>query len=82
MPPRKGLRLVIAALLVLLLLLLVAFFVLVALGSLLGAMGDELGQAVMGRVALAAGVVLLIDLLLLVVVQAVRLLDEPDEPPP
>jgi hypothetical protein len=81
MVSRRVLRVLIAVALVLLVALLVAEFVLAALAWLLGTMGDDAGQTVLARVALAGGILLVIDLILLVLALGIRSLDEPGEPP-
>ena len=74
-------RILIAVALVLLITLLVAVFVVGALAWLLGAMDDVPGQTVLGWVALACGVLAVIDLVFLVLVVAVHSLEAPGEPP-
>ena len=55
--------------------------VLVGLGWLLRAMGDAVGGIVLDRVALALGIVWILDLLTLVLALAVERLTEPCDPP-
>lgn len=81
MVPRRRLQIAIAIGLMALVALLVAFFVVGALAWLLGAMGDAAGQAVLGRIALALGTLLAIDLVLMVLAQALAALDDPRPPP-
>jgi hypothetical protein len=71
---RVTLLLVIAALV-----LPIAICVLVALGKLLGAMGDVSGAAGVDRIALACGVLWVVGLIALVIVQALASLDRPEE---
>ena len=59
----------------------VAIVVVAAVGWLLGAMHDETGAAALGRVALALGIVWLVDLVCLVLAQALNVLGPPDERP-
>jgi hypothetical protein len=54
-------------------------FVTLALGRLLEAMGDAVGAQVAGYVALGCGVLFVVDLICLVLVQAVRSLVELDD---
>lgn len=81
MIPRNALRAAIAIGLLLLVVLLVAFFVVGALAWLLGAMGDESGQAVMVRLALALAALVVTDLILLVLALGLRLVDDTQGPP-
>jgi len=78
---RRVLRILIAIGLVLLVTLLVAVFVIGALAWLLGAMGDLPGQTVLGWVALACGLLAVIDLIFLVLVVAIHTLGAPEHPP-
>ena len=78
---RGVLRILTAIALVLLITLLVAVFVVGALAWLLGTMGDLPGQTVLGWVALACGVLAVIDLVFLVLVVAVHSLEAPEGPP-
>jgi hypothetical protein len=62
--------------------------VLVWVGGLLGAMGDEAGATVLARINVAAGVLWILSLVALVILLAVRAvlepvdaIDESDEPP-
>lgn len=50
----------------------VAISILFGLGRLLGAMGDSAGGTVLGWIALAAGVLWILDLICLVLVQAIN----------
>ncbi len=81
MIPRNALRAAIATGLLLLVVLLVAFFVVGALAWLLGAMGDESGQTVMARLALALGALVVTDLILLVLALGLRSVDDTQRPP-
>jgi len=51
------------------------------IGGLLGAMGDEVAAGVLTRIQTVAGVLWLISLVGLVIVLAVKTLDEDDAPP-
>lgn len=53
--------------------------VLIAVGALLHAMDDGAGAAVVNRLALASGVLWLVDLVVLLLLVAVRALYEPRE---
>ncbi len=53
--------------------------VVLALGSLLAAMGDNAGGAVLRYVALAGGVVWIVVLVSLIIVQAIHTLGRPDD---
>jgi len=55
--------------------------VLVALGGLLGAMGDEVGSRVLWRVSLAVGILWPIDLICLLLLQGISLLAGDDQTP-
>jgi len=77
----RAVRILIAVALVLLITLLVAVFVVGALAWLLGAMGDVPGQTVLGWVALACGVLAVIDLIFLVLAVALHSLEAPGHPP-
>ena len=79
--PRGVLRVLIAVALVLLVTLLVAVSVVGGLAWLLGAMGDVPGQTVLGGIALACGLLAVIDLIFLVLALAVHSLQPPEEPP-
>ena len=57
----------------------VAICVVMALSALLTAMHDEVGGAVLRYVALAGGVVWVVDLVAIVLVQAIDTLTRPDE---
>jgi len=59
----------------------IAVCVLVALGRLLAAMGDVGGAAVLDWIALAIGAVWVLDLVCLVLAQAVNSLADQDDPP-
>ena len=59
----------------------IAVCVLVALGRLLAAMDDAGGAAVLDWIALAIGAVWVLDLVCLVLAQAVNSLAEQDDPP-
>lgn len=61
--------------------LLIGGFVALALGRLLEALGDQVGSGALDYVALACGALFLIDLICLVLAQAVNGLDNPDDPP-
>ena len=77
-------RVIVLLLLVGALILPVAISVLFGLAKLLAAMGDALGAAALDRVALAAGVLWVLDLVALVVVQTIESLlaeDSRNEPP-
>lgn len=77
-------RVVVLLLLVGALILPVAISVLFGLAKLLVAMGDSVGAAVLDRVALAAGVFWVLDLVALIVVQTIASLlaeDSHNEPP-
>lgn len=63
------------------LLLPVVLAVLLGLGSLLNAVGDEAGSRACGRVALAAGVAWLVAVVATTAVSAVALLERPPVPP-
>lgn len=78
---RGVLRILIAVTLVLLVTLLVAVSVVGALAWLLGAMGDVPGQTVLGWVAVACGVLAVIDLIFLVLAVALHSLEAPEQPP-
>ncbi len=67
------------ALLITAILLPVAICVVLGVGSLLTAMGDTDGGAVLGRIALAGGIVWAIDLIGLVLTLAVGMLERPDD---
>lgn len=58
----------------------VAIVVVVAAGWLLGAMGDEAGARGLDRMALALGILWVIDLVCLVVAQAINTLEPPQGP--
>lgn len=75
--PRRVLFLLIAAGAV----LLIGGFVTLGLGELLGAMDDPLGSRVLKYIALTCGVLCVVDLICLVLAQAVNSLAETDEPP-
>jgi len=62
------------------LLLPVAICVVLGVGSLLKAMGDLCGGAVLGRIALAGGILWFLDLVGLLLVLAIHSLRVPDEP--
>jgi len=68
----------ILALLAVALILPVALVVLLGVGALLGAMGDAVGSRVLGWIGLALGVVWLVDLVCLVLLQALGSLVEPN----
>lgn len=70
---------VVVLLLVGALMLPVAISILFGLGRLLSAMGDAAGGSVLGWIALAAGVVWSLDLIGLVLVQAINSLGNNDE---
>ncbi len=76
-------RVIVLLLLVGALILPVAISVLFGLAKLLAAMGDSLGAAALDWVALAAGVLWVLDLVALVVVQTIESLsgDSRNEPP-
>ncbi len=59
----------------------VGTIVLWGLAQVLGKMGDASGGVVVGRVALACGILWALDVVFLVLVQAIHLLSPPDEPP-
>ena len=59
----------------------VATLVVVAVGRLLGAMADEAGAAALDRIALALGILWVIDLVCLVLAQAINTLGPPDSGP-
>ncbi len=61
--------------------LLISGFVTLGLGELLAALGDELGSRVVKSIALGCGVLCVVDLICLVLAQAVNSLAETDEPP-
>jgi hypothetical protein len=73
-PRRAVLALVVAALV-----LPIGITLILGLAALLGAMGDAAGKAVLARVALAGGIVWGIDLVCLLLVQAVASLGEPEQ---
>ena len=73
--PRCVLRLMMAGAFV----LMVAICVIWAVSLLLGQMGDPAGQRALNYVALAAGVVLVIDLISLVLAQTLNATTEPDD---
>jgi hypothetical protein len=54
--------------------------VVIGVAALLGAMGDSLGGAVLQRIALACGILWVIDLVCLLVAVAIETLGSPDEP--
>jgi hypothetical protein len=56
----------------------VAIVVVVAVGRLLGAMQDAAGAAALDRIALALGIVWVIDLVCLVLAQSINSLGPPD----
>jgi hypothetical protein len=79
-PHRLTLALVVAAVL-----LPIMLCVVLGIASLLDAMADSLGGLVLRRIALAGGILWVIDGICLVLVLAIGTLrppDEPDEPPP
>lgn len=53
--------------------------VLMAVGRLLDALGDVIGARVLNYTALLCGVLLLVDLILLVLVQALAMTDDKDD---
>ena len=57
----------------------VAIIVVVAAGWLLAAMGDQRGATGLNRTALVLGIVWIVDLVCLLVAQAVHTLDPPDD---
>jgi len=59
----------------------IAVCVILALGRLLLAMGDDPAGAVVDWIALAFGAVWVLDLICLILALAVNSLSEPDEPP-
>jgi len=61
--------------------LLISGLVTLGLGELLGALGDELGSKVMKYIALGCGLLCVVDLICLVLAQAVNSLAENDQPP-
>jgi len=74
--PRRAILPLIAAALV----LPIVICVILAVGSVLTAMGDTLGWAVLRRIALAGGIVWAVDLVCLLVVLAVNALADDHEP--
>lgn len=64
-----------------LLVLLAAFFIVGALGWLLGGMGDQVGQQVLRGLALGLAGLILLDLILLVVLAALVILENRTQPP-
>jgi hypothetical protein len=75
-PPRLLASLVVSSLT-----LPVAISILVAVGRLLAAMGDAAGSVVIDRLALAAGIVWVVLLVVLVLVMGIGALER-DRPPP
>jgi hypothetical protein len=61
--------------------LIIGGFVALALGRLLEALGDQPGSRALDYVALACGALFVIDLVCLVLAQALNGLDNPDDPP-
>jgi len=61
--------------------LMIGGFVTLALGRLLEALGDQAGSGFLDYVALACGALFLVDLICLVLAQALNGLDNPDDPP-
>jgi hypothetical protein len=74
-PQRIVLTLIAAAIL-----LPITICVIFGIAALLGAMGDSVGGAVLHRIALGCGILWAIDLISLVLVQAIGTLSRPDEP--
>ena len=72
-------RYVLVALLTIALLLPIAICVMVAMAALLGSMGDAAGSAVLRYVALGFGILWVINLIVLVIANAVRLLPNDDD---
>ncbi len=72
--------LVLLALIVVGLVLPITICIVLGLASLLAAMGDDMGGKVLRYVALAGGVVWIVDLVGLIFVQAIRALDRSDDP--
>jgi hypothetical protein len=77
---RKPVTNVLLALIVAGLLLPVMICIVMALASLLAALGDRLGGAVLQYVGLAGGVLWIMVLVALIIVQAIHTLGEPDDP--
>lgn len=75
--PRRVLFLLVAAAV----LLPVGGFVTLGLAALLAALGDRAGSVALEYIALGCGVLLVIDLVCLVLSQAVNALDASDDPP-
>lgn len=75
--PQRVLFLLIAAAV----LLLIGGFVMLGLAALLAALGDEAGSVALEYIALGCGVLLVIDLVCLVLAQAVNSLDVTDDSP-
>lgn len=73
-------RRLLAPLLIGALLLPIVILVLVGLARLFAAMGDERGATAVDYVALGVAVVWVVDLIALVLAQALHLLQAPDEP--
>ena len=61
------------------LLLPVAISIVIALASLLSSVGDPTGGTALRYVALAAGVLWIVDLVAIVIVQAIDALERPDD---
>ncbi len=78
--PRSVLQICVGISLASLVVLLAAFFIASALAWLLGGMGDQTGQQVMRAVAVGLTGLILIDLILLVVLEALAILEDRRQP--
>lgn len=74
--PRSVLQIGVGISLASLVVLLAAFFIASALAWLLGGMGDQTGQQVMRAAAIGLGGLILINLILLVVLEALAILED------
>jgi len=81
MSTKTGLQRALVTLIVIAVVLPIGVCVILALGELLGAMGDSAGGVVLDRVALATGVLWVVDLICLVLALGVNSLIDPRGPP-
>ena len=81
MSTKRGSQRALVALIAVAIVLPIAVCVILALGELLEAMGDSDGGVVLGRVALAAGVLWVVDLICLLLALGVNSLIDPPGPP-
>lgn len=75
--PRNALLLLIAIAIV----MPIGTCVILAVGRLLEAMGDASGSVVLDWIALAAGIVWILDLICLILAHGINSLADPDDPP-